>query len=88
MNLKYFIQPSAKAMLAVCRKYHRGYNKRADVATIADEIAKEYPEIAKSYKDYARLVWATIFTADNGRGGGLVPKGLLRMVKEKGKRMS
>jgi len=76
----------AKAMLAVCRKYHRGYDKRADASTIADEIAKEYPEVAKHYKDRARLVWATIFTANNGKGGGLVPKGLLKMVKENGKR--
>ena len=76
----------AKAMLAVCRKYHRGYDRRADAATIADEIAREYPDIAKQYRDRARLVWATIFAADNGRGGGLVPRGLLKMVKEDGRR--
>lgn len=75
----------AKAMLAVCRKYHRGYNNRADAGTIADEIAKDYPEIAKRYKSRARLVFATIFAAYNKRGG-LVARDLLKMVIEDNRR--
>ena len=50
---------------------------------IANEILQDYPEVAKFY-DYKlkSISFATIFTGDNGRGGGLVPRGLLRMDKD------
>jgi len=81
------LSPFAQAMLAVCIKHHKGYENRVDAGTIADEIMKEYPEVAKFYESKGRIVFATIFAADNGRGGGLVPAGLLKMTKEEGSRV-
>ena len=54
---------------------------------IAEEITMDYPEVAEFYKSKARISYATVFAADNGRGGGLVPAGLLKMRKEDSSRV-
>lgn len=77
------LSPFAMAMLSVCIKYHRGENNKAYSRDIAKEILQDYPEVAKFYyHELKRISFATIFTADNGRGGGLVPRGLLQMDKD------
>lgn len=81
------LSPFAQAMLAVCLKYHKGYANKAEASEIAEEIMEDYPEVANFYESKARISFATIFAADNGRGGGLVPAGLLKMKKEEGSRV-
>ena len=81
------ISPFAMAMLAVCIKYHKGYKNRVHASEIVDEIVEDYPEVAEFYESKGRMSYATIFTADNGRGAGLVPAGLLKMKKENGSRL-
>jgi hypothetical protein len=74
------LSPFAMAMLSVCIKYHKGQENKAYSNVIAQEIIKDYPEIAKFYNyQMNKISFATIFTADNGRRGGLVPRGLLKM---------
>ena len=82
------LSPFAMAMLSVCIKYHKGEKDKAYSNVIAQEIIKDYPEIAKFYNyQMKKISFATIFTADNGRGGGLVPRGLLKMdTDEEGRR--
>lgn len=77
------LSPFAMTMLAVCQKYHKGYDKRAKAWEIVNEIADDYPELAEHYESKGRMSYATIFTADNGRGAGLVPSGLMKMKKTK-----
>jgi len=72
------LSPIAQAMLAVCRKYHKGYQNKAYAGVIADEIAKEYPVVAALYENRRKLVYATIFP-----GKMLVERGLLKMEKDK-----
>lgn len=80
------LSPFAQAMLAVCLKHHKGHENRARAGEIADEMMKEYPEVTEFYESKARVSFATIFTADNGKGAGLVPAGLLKMKKKNGSR--
>ena len=81
------LSPFAQAMLAVCLKYHKGYANKAEASEIAEEIMEDYPEVADFYESKARISYATVFAADNGKGGGLVPAGLLKMKKEDGSRV-
>ena len=81
------LSPFAQAMLAVCLRYHKGFDNRAKASEIAEEITMDYPEVAEFYESKARISYATVFAADNGRGGGLVPAGLLKMRKEDSSRV-
>lgn len=81
------LSPFAQVMLAVCLKHHKGFDNRAKASEIAEEITMDYPEVAEFYKSKARISYATVFAADNGRGGGLVPAGLLKMRKEDSSRV-
>jgi len=77
------ISPFGMAMLAVCIKYHKDPSNKAYSSDVAKEILNDYPEVAKFYNyETKRISYATIFAADNGKGGGLVPKGLLQMDKD------
>jgi len=60
---------------------------KAEASEIAEEIMEDYPEVADFYESKARISYATVFAADNGKGGGLVPAGLLKMKKEDGSRI-
>lgn len=77
------ISPLGMALLAVCIKYYNKPTRKVHTKDITKQIIRDYPEVAKFYDfDTRRISYATIFTADNGRGGGLVPKGLLKMDKD------
>ena len=80
------MSPFSMAMLAVCIKHHKGPANKAYSSDIAEEIINEYPEVAKFYNNEKRRIsYATIFAADNGKGG-LVPKGLLQMDQDSDER--